>query len=94
MSGQVMPLTSNLRVDVRDGGHYSIQGTITEKSVPGSYRVWLHDQETGRPIRETWSATNGSYSFTYLDAKPKFIMAFDHTSPVQRAEMQDNVVAS
>lgn len=92
MTGVV--ITTLLRRDIDDGGAYGISGTITELLVPGVYRVMLHDQRTGRCIRETWSASDGSYAFTYLNQTPKYVIAFDHTSPVQYAAIQDNVVPS
>lgn len=80
--------------DIVNGGSNSIAGKVTEFRVPGSYRVCLFDQKTKKQIRETWSDAEGNYSFTNLDTKPKFIITFDHTSPVQTMVGQDNVVPS
>lgn len=81
-------------IDLNDGGPYRITGTVTELGAVGMYRVRLHDQLTGRCIRETWSAADGSYSFTNLNAKQKYVVAFDHTTPLQSAAIQDKVVPS
>lgn len=80
--------------DKEGGGAYCIQGKITEFLVPGQYRVRLYDQQTGRHIRETWSTSTGDYSFANLDAKQKYVVAFDHTTPLQNAAIQDKVVPS
>lgn len=87
-------VTTILRAEIEHGGNYQITGTVTELGTVGMYRVRLHDQLTGRCIRETWSAADGSYSFTNLNAKQKYVVAFDHTTPLQSAAIQDKVVPS
>ena len=82
-------------VDVIDGGSYSISGIITERGVVGKYRVQLFDQLISKLIRQTWSdPTTGAYSFDYLNDTVRYIIAFDHTSPIRVAAVQDNVIAS
>lgn len=82
-------------VDYIDGGAYSISGIITERGVPGKYRVQLFDQLTSKLIRQTWSdPTTGAYSFDYLNDTVRYLVAFDHTSPIRVAAVQDNVIAS
>lgn len=81
-------------VSIEHDGMYQIAGTVTELGAVGMYRVRLYDQLTGRCIRETWSAADGSYLFTNLDAKQKYVVAFDHTTPLQNAAIQDKVVPS
>ena len=77
------------------GGEYSISGTITEQGIPGKYRVQLFDQHLSRIVAQTWSdSTTGAYSFDYLNETPFYVVAFDHTTPIRVAAIQDNVVAS
>lgn len=90
----VRAMTSSLSRDMMDGGASGIAGNVKEFGVSGRYRVRLHDQQTGRLIRETWSNSAGDYEFTHLDEKSKYVIAFDHTSPVQTAAIKDNVVPS
>jgi hypothetical protein len=94
MSGRALPFSALLRRDVEDGGIYCIAGKVREKGVVGQYRVRLHDQQSGRAIRETWSESDGDYSFINLDTKPKYVIALDHTSPIHTADIVDNVVPS
>ena len=77
------------------GGEYSISGTITEQGVPGKYRVQLFDQHISRIVAQTWSdLVTGAYSFDYLNETPFYVVAFDHTTPIRVAAIQDNVIAS
>jgi nicotinamide riboside kinase len=42
--------------------------------------VRLHNQETGKLIREQWSnAVTGQYQFRHLAAGRYYVVAFDHT---------------
>lgn len=75
-------------------GIYGIEGVITEFRVPGAYRVRLHDEATGFVAAETWSDSNGAYAFTGLSADKKYVIAFDHTDPLQTAAIMDKVVPS
>lgn len=70
------------------GGLHRITGTVTELGAAGAYRVRLFDRRTALCIRETWSATNGAYSFTNMAYQPNgyFAVAFDHgASPLNAA---------
>lgn len=93
-TGKIVLWPFVVRRDVVDGGVYHIAGKVREKGVVGQYRVRLHDQLTGRVIRETWSESDGDYAFTNLDTKPKYVIAMDHTSPINTADIVDNVVPS
>lgn len=67
--------------DVVQGGNYRIAGTVLDAGtpdVPVSRRVRLHRRIDGAPVRETWSAANGSYSFNYLANQLYYVTAFDH----------------
>ena len=71
--------------DVRlDSGSYRITGTTKNKAMPSDIpvarRVRLHEQSSGRLVRETWSdATTGAYSFTGLRLTAYYVVSFDHT---------------
>jgi len=68
-----------------DGGPHSFTGTTRnfvapgEPTVPVRRRVRLHDQPTGRPLREVWSSTAGVYVFDKIRAGTYYVTAFDHT---------------
>lgn len=78
MAGKLLNLM--IRWDVQDGGASQITGTVTELSVPGPYRVRLFDRQSARCLRETWSAADGAYSFTYIAYRMNgyFAIAYDH----------------
>lgn len=66
------------------GGPGAIIGTVkntgTPENTPVFRRVRLHEQASGRIVRETWSdATTGAYSFTGLRVTRYYIVGFDHT---------------
>ena len=71
--------------DVRlDSGSYRITGTTKNKATPSDLpvarRVRLHEQISGRLVRETWSdATTGAYTFAGLRQTLYYVTAFDHT---------------
>lgn len=67
-----------------DSGSYRITGTTKNKAMPSDIpvarRVRLHEQSSGRLVRETWSdATTGAYSFTSLRLTTYYVVSFDHT---------------
>lgn len=69
------------RSDAVDGGAHFVAGSVlidATPDVPVSRRVRLFDALTGRVIRETWSAADGSYSFTKIRAGTYFVTAHDH----------------
>jgi hypothetical protein len=68
-----------------DSGLGTIAGTAkniaTPANAPVFRRIRLHEQVTGRFVRETWSdATTGAYSFTGLRLTSYYIVGFDHTN--------------
>jgi hypothetical protein len=69
--------------DEQDGGLFRITGTTSNTgtpTVPVRRRVRLHDQPSGRVIREVWSnATTGAYSFDNIRQGTYYVTAFDHT---------------
>jgi hypothetical protein len=66
------------------GGLLQITGTTKNTGsplTPVRRRVRLHEQSSGRIVRQTWSdATTGAYSFTGLRLTRYYITAFDHTN--------------
>jgi hypothetical protein len=67
-----------------DSGPGSITGTAkniaTPANTPVFRRIRLHEQSSGRFVRETWSDTaTGAYSFTSLRLTRYYIVGFDHT---------------
>ena len=69
-----------------ENGPYSTPVGSTSKigtptNTPGSYRVHIHDQFTGRLQRVVWStpSTTGQYQFHGLRASTYYVAAFDHT---------------
>jgi hypothetical protein len=82
--------------DVEDGGPFSISGTTenigTPDDTPVGRRVRLHDQRSGRVVREVWSdRVTGAYTFPNLRAGTFYVTAFDHTGQYN-GEIQSDVV--
>jgi hypothetical protein len=73
------------RVALYDGGAFSTPpGTTkvvgTPSDTPVRRRVRLHDQPSGRLLREAWSdAVTGAYQFTGLRSGVFYVTSFDHT---------------
>ena len=71
-------------LDVEDGGTGVLYGTVSKNAantkVPVWRRVRLHDQRSGRLIRETWSdPVTGAYTFSEIKLGPEYCaIAFDH----------------
>lgn len=86
MATRAMVLT--LRRNLEDGGAFRITGTVTELGTAGRYRVRLFDRASGRCLRETWSAADGSYAFPSMAYRLNgyFVVAYDHgNSPLNAA---------
>ena len=79
-------------IDVEDGGTYRVTGTTKVKGTPDlavSRRVRLHDQLSGRVVREVWStAGTGAYAFNRIRLGTFYIASFDHTG------LQNGVIAT
>lgn len=65
------------------GGPGTVTGTTKNTGTPPTpvrRRVRLHEQSSGRIVRETWSdAVTGAYTFTGLRLTRYYVTAFDHT---------------
>lgn len=74
---------SHFRFDREDSGVYRITGTTKNTGTPElpvRRRVRLHDQPSGRVVREVWSdATTGAYTFDRIRMGTYYVTAFDHT---------------
>ena len=69
---------------LHDSGLLRITGTTkvigSPSNAPVRRRVRLHEQRTGRVVREVWSdAGTGSYTFAKLKLNTYYVTAFDHT---------------
>lgn len=78
-----------------DGGDHQITGTTSNTGTPDlpvRRRVRLHDQRSGRTVREVWSAAiNGAYTFEKIRAGTYYVITFDHTG-VYGAEAESDIV--
>lgn len=62
-------------------------------NAPVRRRVRLHDQSTGRLVREMWSdPVTGAYQFTGLHAGTYYVTSFDHTGTYNGEIMSDVVL--
>lgn len=60
-------------------GVTTISGVVRELTTPVSRQVVLLEQNSLRPLRETRSASNGTYSFPNMEENQEYlVMAFDH----------------
>lgn len=83
-----------LAIDTEYGGLHRVTGTVKEKGTPDRpvvRRVVLFRMRDRQPIRETWSAADGSYAFDWIDgAERYFVVSFDHSGNF-RAVVADNL---
>lgn len=77
-----------------DSGSYRITGTTKNKATPSDLpvarRVRLHEQISGRLVREVWSDASGAYSFNGLRLTAYYVVSFDHTNTFS-AVIADNL---
>ena len=78
-------------VDVVWGGSDKITGTTTRLGVVGAYKVRLFDRTSALLIRETWSASDGTYTFPNIKYQTQgyFTVAHDHGSNQLNAAIAD-----
>ena len=69
-------------IDMQDGGLFRIVGSVKNTpDVPVFRRVRLHDQTSGRLIREVWSdPATGAYAFNGIADGLYYVTGFDHTN--------------
>ena len=89
--------TVNRAAELYDGGPHAITGTTkntgTPSNAPVRRRVRLHDQLTGRALREVWSdAATGAWTFIGIRAGLFFVMTLDHTGAYRGVIETDIVV--
>lgn len=71
-----------LQHDPADAGPYRVAGTVVIDGTPvtpARRRVRLFDVVRGRLVRETWSAADGTYTFSQLRAGPWMVVVDDYT---------------
>jgi len=96
-SSAVPPVALAIREPMQaDSGFGRIVGTVKEDKLPVDLplrrRVRLHDDATGRAVREVWSsAATGAYEFPRLDPSKRYsTIAYDHERN-HRAVIADNL---
>lgn len=61
-------------------GHAVISGTVKVLNVPARKQVKLFDKISNLFVKATWSAGDGTYSFTDIDpSREYFVVAHDET---------------
>lgn len=84
-----------LRRDLADGGAFRVAGTVKidgTPTTPVARRVRLFDVISGRLIRQTWSALDGSFSFERIRAGEYLVVSDDYTR-TYNAVVADRVMA-
>ena len=74
--------------DVEDGGPYQATGNVINTDVTQLIR--LHERQSGRVIRETWSNA-GAYTFTHIKYNDYYIAGLDHTNTLA-AKIADHIL--
>lgn len=95
MDGRLM--ITILRRDMVDGGVLRVIEHVTRLNVvpPQSRRVRLHDQRSGRLIREQWSdPTTGEVDFQSLREGPWVLYALDHTYEHEAVAISDRLATA
>lgn len=97
MAAVASPITRSSVHEVGVSGPYSISGTTKVEAgavdTPVRRRVRLHDQPTGRILREVWSeAGTGAWTFEAIRAGLYFVPTFDHTGAYNGEITTDVVV--
>jgi hypothetical protein len=80
-------------------GNYEIKtdSKVYKDGTPIALRkVWLFNRVNGKLLAETWSATDGSFSFPYImyQYQGYYLIAFDYGSPLRNAAIADLVTPS
>lgn len=89
-----MKFAGIIRWDSAYGGFGSISDSVDAEGTAVSRKVVLLDRINQRPIRSTWSASDGSYSFNYLRKDVEYIVyAIDYTNTYNIA-IKDRVRAA
>jgi hypothetical protein len=80
-------------MSIYDKGFHRIAGSVDELGSSGKYRLRLFDRQSSRCIRETWSDTDGSYSFDWISYRFKgyFVIAYDHGDNPMNAAIADMI---
>lgn len=78
MAARVMDFLRSPQYDT--SGAYKIEGQTLEDGEQVRRRVILMPFESIRPIREAWSASDGTFSFTGLAAGRYIVLGIDKTA--------------
>ena len=77
------------------GGAYKIIEPVTLLNSPVSRRVRLHDQISGRLVREAWSdAETGNVTFSHILEGPWVLYALDHTGEYEAVAISDRLATA
>jgi len=90
-------IATTLRVHKGFSGPLRIIEPVTRLNVvpPQSRRVRLHDQRSGRLVREQWSdPTTGEVDFQYLREGPWVLYALDHTFEHEAVAISDRLATA
>lgn len=71
-----------IRRDVADGGLYRVAGTVAIDGTPATpvrRRVRLFHRQSGRLVREVWSATDGTFAFERIALAEYLVVTDDYT---------------
>lgn len=94
-SGSGRVLGGLQRHDMADGGAYRVAGTVKidgTPPVPVRRQVRLFDVISGRLVRQTWSALDGTFSFERIRAGEYLVVSADYTR-TYNAVVADRVLA-
>lgn len=81
-----------LRKDIYDSGHGYIAGIVEQEGTPiGNRRVRLFDQVSGRFLRETISADDGSFEFDYIALNRVYIILSEDPTGNYDVVAHDNI---
>ncbi|HOW77369.1 MAG TPA: hypothetical protein PK959_15845 [Candidatus Competibacteraceae bacterium] len=81
--------------DLVFGGACQIVEPVTRLNAPASRRVRLHDQISGRLVREAWSdAESGNVTFSHILEGPWVLYALDHTGEFEAVAISDRLATA
>lgn len=91
-----LAITTFPRSDRYDGGPLKIIEPVTRlNSAIYPRRVRLHDQISGRLVREAWNdPATGDVTFEYLREGPWVLYALDHTNEFEAVAVSDRLATS
>jgi hypothetical protein len=82
------------RLDPIDGGTLDIDGIVRIEGSPAARRVRLFEAQSGRLLRETFSAPTGLYRFPNMRSDTEYILLADDHQRVYNAVVADKIKAA